>query len=141
MSTDDERQGKRSFNEAEMGLTEDLVEAIADQLGTRAKRESSGLAALAERKDLEPSALAVLMTVFGTRAEKDRRVLIPGWSGVGNVDLLLRRRDPDDALAWMCELKWCGPGNDEDVPVAVELGGGPPGELSQVRVAASSRMV
>jgi hypothetical protein len=112
MSTDDERQGKRSFNEAEIGLTEDLVEEIADQLGTRAKRESSGLAALGERKDLEPSALAVLMTVFGTRAEKDRRVLIPGWSGVGNVDLLLRRRDPEDALAWMCELKWCGPGND-----------------------------
>ncbi len=112
MSTDDERQGKRSFNEAEIGLTEDLVEAIADQLGTRAKRESSGLAALGERKDLEPSALAVLMTVFGTRAEKDRRVLIPGWSGVGNVNLLLRRRDPEDALAWMCELKWCGPGND-----------------------------
>ena len=112
MSSDDERQGKRSFNEAEMGLTEDLVEAIADQLGTRANRESSGVGALRERKDLEPSALAVLMTVFGKRAEKDRRVLIPGWPGVGNVDLLLRRPDPEDALAWMCELKWCGPGND-----------------------------
>ena len=89
MSSDDERQGKRSFNKAEMGLTEDLVEAIADQLGTRANRESSGVGALRERKDLEPSALAVLMTVFGKRAEKDRRVLIPGWPGVGNVDLLL----------------------------------------------------
>ena len=53
-----------------MGLTEDLVEAIADQLGTRANRESSGVGALRERKDLEPSALAVLMTVFGKRAEK-----------------------------------------------------------------------
>ncbi len=112
MSTDDERQGKRSFNEAEMGLTEELVEAIADQLGTRANRESAGVGALRERKDLEPSALAVLMTVFGTRAEKGRRVLIPDWPGVGNVDLLLRRPDPEDALAWMCELKWCGPGND-----------------------------
>ncbi len=112
MSTDDERQGKRSFNEAEMGLTEELVEAIADQLGTRANRESASVGALRERKDLEPSALAVLMTVFGTRAEKGRRVLIPDWPGVGNVDLLLRRPDPEDALAWMCELKWCGPGND-----------------------------
>ncbi len=65
MSTDDERQGKRSFNEAEMGLTEELVEAIADQLGTRANRESAGVGALRERKDLEPSALAILMTVLG----------------------------------------------------------------------------
>ncbi len=102
MSTGDERQGKRSFNDAEMGLTEELVEAIADQLGTRANRESAGTGALRERKDLEPSALAVLTTVFGTRAEKDRRVLIPGWPGVGNVDLLLRRPDPEDALAWIC---------------------------------------
>lgn len=88
------------------GLTEDLVDAIAAGLERRA------VETLAERKDLEPSAVAALTPAFGERVEKDRKISVPHWTGVGNTDLLVREAPGAERPRWVAELKWCRPGHD-----------------------------
>ncbi len=90
-------------------LTHGLVAAIASELERCAEH---GVAGLAERKDLEPAAVAALGGTFAGRVEKDRRVAVPHWVSVGNVDLIVRAGLASEQLALMAELKWCGPGYD-----------------------------
>lgn len=112
MSEDDERQVGQGFDKVKAGLTEDIVHLIAEQLTDRADRDASGVPGLRERKDLEPVAVAALVARFGDLVAKERKVPIPHWPDVGNVDLLLRRPGVEGEPAWICELKWCGPGRD-----------------------------
>jgi hypothetical protein len=72
-----------------------------------------GVGELRERQHLEPVAPSVLEERFSDLAQKDRKVTIPGWERVGNVDLLVREKAMSDSLAILAELKWCGP--DEDI--------------------------
>jgi hypothetical protein len=94
------------------GLTKDLVAAIAAELERRAEHGPDGVAALAELKDLEPSAVAALTPMFGERVEKARKIEVPHWARVGPVDLLVREAPRSDCLSSVAELKWCGPGHD-----------------------------
>lgn len=93
-------------------LTGDHVAAIAAELASRAGALSTGAAALAERKDLEPAAVMALTPTFGERVEKDRKIRIPEWDHVGNVDLLARDAPASKSVTVLGELKWCGPGHD-----------------------------
>ena len=93
------------------GLTEDLVAAISDELERRVDG-GTAWAALAERKDLEPSAVDALTPAFGQRVEKDRKVSVPHWASVGHADLLVRDASRADRLRWVAELKWCRPEHD-----------------------------
>ena len=82
------------------------VDAIAAQLAARAAE--LGGAKLRERKDLEPAAVAGLGPIFEGRVEKSRRVGIPLWDSVGQVDLVVRSPDAQAEFSLLAELKWCG---------------------------------
>lgn len=92
-------------------LTEDLVVAIAIALERRVERGTLW-ATLAERKDLEPSVVAVLAPAFGERVEKSRKIDVPHWTRVGQVDLLVRKAAGSERLCLTVELKWCKSGHD-----------------------------
>lgn len=92
-------------------LNSSLVSAIALLLEQRGEN-AGGIASLAERQDLEPSAVAAMEVVFPGRAEKDRKVSIPGWERVGRVDLVVREENGSDRVAALIELKWCQATND-----------------------------
>lgn len=92
-------------------LGSELVAAIALLLERRAAA-ADGVGWLAERKDLEPVSVAALQAVYPGRAEKSRKVSIPGWERVGQVDLVLRESPGAPTLSAVAELKWCGPGHD-----------------------------
>jgi hypothetical protein len=92
-------------------LRDELVAAIASELEQRAA-EPAGVAGLAERKHLEPATLAALGRAFPGRVEKDRKVAVPLWASVGNVDLVVRAAPATERLVLLAELKWCGPNHD-----------------------------
>jgi hypothetical protein len=71
-------------------------------------RKCGGLSALRERRDLEPETVRALDAIFPALAEKDRKCAIPGWPGVGNVDVIVRQSPGPFALGLSGELKWCG---------------------------------
>ncbi len=92
-------------------LARELVAAIAAELERRAERFRA-IGGMGERADLEPAAVAAISPAFTGRVEKDRRVAVPKWASVGNVDLVVRSKPGSDRLAWVAELKWCRPGDD-----------------------------
>jgi hypothetical protein len=96
----------------QFGLSHEHVAAIADSMRNRALGYDGGVAALAERKDLEPSAAIGLLPAFIDRVETSRRVVIPHWDRVGLADLVLRDAPGSKTAAWVAELKWCGPRED-----------------------------
>jgi len=93
------------------GLTEDLVTEIAAELERRAEH-ALGVMALGERSDLEPGAVAALTPTFGERVERDRKISVPHWAGVGHVDLLVRDAQTAERLHLVAELKWCKRGRN-----------------------------
>lgn len=97
---------------AGLDMTSEHLDAIAAELTRRASQSPGGAADLAERKDLEPWARIALQPTFGDRVETDRKVPVPSWRRVGRVDLVVRGGQEGDTLAWVAELKWCGPGDD-----------------------------
>ena len=93
-------------------LTDEHVVAIAAQLEEQARSIPDGVAGLGERKHMEPGTVRALGPTFGERVEKDRKVAIPHWSHVGNVDLIVRDAPGSKTPSVVGELKWCGPGRD-----------------------------
>jgi hypothetical protein len=91
-------------------LDQELVQAIASVMARRV--EARGIEKVGERKDLEPSTVAVLGAAFPGRVEKERRVTIPDWEQVGNVDIVVRSDPSKPSFAALVELKWAGPGDD-----------------------------
>jgi len=81
-----------------------LADAAAD-LETRAAEKPS-LSSLREVKDLEPAIVGALRQRFPNRIEKSRKIAIPRWSAVGNVDIVVRRQAGSEELALAAELKW-----------------------------------
>lgn len=61
--------------------------------------------ALGETKDLHPEMVAALRALVGEKVYKDRKVLIPHWSQVGNVDLTVSAEVGND-LSLAAEEKW-----------------------------------
>jgi hypothetical protein len=92
-------------------LGDELVAAIASELERRAA-EAAGVDGLAERKDLEPAALAALSEAFPDRVQKDRQVAVPHWASVGHVDVVVRAAPAGERVSLLAELKWCGPSQD-----------------------------
>jgi hypothetical protein len=92
-------------------LNAEIIASIASGLEQCAAGHGA-VVALTERRDLEPAAVAAIGSVFPARAEKDRKVVIPYWEGVGRVDLIVRQASGSEELAAVVELKWCGPGHD-----------------------------
>ena len=87
-----------------------LVQAIATIMERRI--DARGIEKVGERKDLEPATIAVLGAAFPGRAEKERKVAIPDWEQVGNVDVIVRYEPGSSTLSALVELKWAGPGDD-----------------------------
>jgi hypothetical protein len=92
-------------------LQPEHVAAVASEL-VRRTTGPDGAARLAERADLEPVAGAVLGDAFAGRVETDRKVVVPHWASAGRVDLVVRAEPGAERLAWLAELKWCGPRHD-----------------------------
>lgn len=90
-------------------MAEDPVSALPGISLALKETVKSGahLADLGERKHLEPIAAAELLRLFPLLAEKDRKVRIPGWPNVGNVDAVVRVSPGSDRLRFLVELKWC----------------------------------
>jgi hypothetical protein len=84
--------------------------AIAALLEPRAAE--FGVAGLRERKDLEPTCVEGLRPAFGERLEKSRRVAIPQWESVGQVDLVVHSPETSGEFSLLAELKWCGAGRN-----------------------------
>lgn len=85
---------------AALPATAARMEALALELGSTA--------ALREVKHLEPCAVAALQDVLPEReVAKNRRLAIPSWSPVGNVDLLAFPAEPAAEPLIAAELKWC----------------------------------
>lgn len=91
-------------------LDDQLVAAIATVMKRRI--DLRGIEKVGERKDLEPVTVAVLGAAFPDRVEKDRKVAIPDWERVGNVDVVIRHQLAPDQFRALIELKWAGPGDD-----------------------------
>jgi hypothetical protein len=89
-----------------------IVESIAAQLTMRAQM-TGGLDLLAERRDLQPVAEAVLGDLFPDRLVPNRKVVIPIWERVGNVDLTVSEAPGTTTEAGLIELKWSGDGSDK----------------------------
>jgi hypothetical protein len=89
-----------------------IVESIAAQLTTRALM-TGGLDVLAELRDLHPVAEAVLGDLFPGRLVSNRKVVIPIWERVGNVDLTVSEALGTTTEAGLIELKWSGYGSDK----------------------------
>jgi hypothetical protein len=87
---------------------EQLPSVLADaaaELETRA-RDKPSLSSLREVRDLEPAIVTALEKRFPTLVQKSRKIEIPEWKKVGNVDVVVRRATGSDALALAVELKW-----------------------------------
>jgi hypothetical protein len=91
-------------------LDDHLVQAIATIMERRI--QARGIEVVGERKDLEPSTVAVLGAAFPDRVEKERKVAIPDRKRVGNADIIVRTEPGSSALSALVELKWAGPGDD-----------------------------
>lgn len=91
-------------------LDDQLVQAIATIMERRIA--ARGVEKVGERKDLEPATIAVLGEAFPDRVDKERKVAIPDWERVGNVDVIVRREPGSSAVSALIELKWAGPGDD-----------------------------
>lgn len=91
-------------------LDDQRVGAIATIMERRI--EARGVEKVGERKDLEPATIAILGAAFPGRVEKERKVEIPDWRRVGNVDVIVRHEKGSSALSALIELKWAGPGDD-----------------------------
>ena len=89
-----------------------IVESIAARLTTRAEM-TGGLNVLAELRDLQPVATAVLGDVFPGRLVSNRKIVIPIWERVGNVDLTVGEAPGTITEAGLIELKWSGGGTDK----------------------------
>lgn len=84
----------------------EVARDVAEALEERARRRG-GLSALGERADLEPEFFRALDARFPGRAEKDRKLDVPAWPLVGNVDVLVRTAPSSRSLLLAAELKWC----------------------------------
>jgi hypothetical protein len=73
----------------------DVINEIALRMGELATTDV-GVGELRERHHLEPVARSVLEERFSDLAQKDRKLAIPGWERVGNVDLLVREKAMSD---------------------------------------------
>jgi hypothetical protein len=84
------------------------VNAIAEALRRRAS--VIGIGAFTERKALEPATVQALTSVFGAAVEKSRKVSIPCWASVGQVDIVVRASNVPGTYTYQLlgELKWCG---------------------------------
>jgi hypothetical protein len=98
--------------EAVLGLNGGGMDRIATELERRAGDSGADVASLAERKDLEPGTVAALKPLLGDWVQSDRKVDVPHWPGVGRTDLVVLNGETTQTLAWLAELKWCGPGRD-----------------------------
>jgi hypothetical protein len=85
-----------------------LRDVAADM--TRRADDRGGPDRLRERADLEPAFVGALQTQFGDRAQKDRKVIVPGWSRIGRVDAIVRAEAGSGALELAVELKWAAAG-------------------------------
>jgi hypothetical protein len=65
-----------------------------------------GLDYISEVKDLEPELVKSLGALLPGRVEKNKKIAIPHWGTVGNVDLVVRREPGSQALSLAAELKW-----------------------------------
>lgn len=92
-------------------INNSIINEIALRMGELATTDV-GVGGLRERRHLEPVARSVLGERFSDLAEKDRKVAIPAWERVGNVDLLVRETPTSKSFMILAELKWCGPGED-----------------------------
>jgi hypothetical protein len=68
--------------------------------------DKPSLSSLREVKDLEPAIVTALKKRCPTRVQKSKKIEIPQWKKVGNVDVVVRRAMGSDALALAVELKW-----------------------------------
>ena len=87
-------------------IDQPAIDRIALALASRVG--AAGVGSLGERRDLEPAAVEGLGQVFGDRVTKSRRVPIPQWQSVGQVDVVVRLDDAPDVFSVLAELKWCG---------------------------------
>jgi hypothetical protein len=90
--------------------SEDLDQAGIEAIAAELERDvvALGGAAISERKDLEPATVSALGPLFGGRVQKSRKVLVPHWAKVGQVDLVLESLGSPKEFSWLAELKWCG---------------------------------
>jgi hypothetical protein len=98
--------------EGVLGLSEYVIPRVADALKRRANATPDGIAGLGERADLEAATIEGLDPIVHPYAKRDRKVTIPDWPNVGRVDIVVGTGKEDPPLAWIAELKWCGPGRD-----------------------------
>jgi hypothetical protein len=92
-------------------LDQQGVELIAAHLATRAEL-TGGVDLLAERRDLQPAAEAILGELFADRLAPNRKVVIPIWERVGHVELTVLEAPGATTDAGLIELKWSGGDND-----------------------------
>jgi hypothetical protein len=89
-------------------VIEQLPSVLADaaaELEAKAEDKPS-LSSLREVKDLEPAIVTALEKRCPTRVQKSKKIKIPQWTKVGNVDVIVRREPSSNALALAAELKW-----------------------------------
>jgi hypothetical protein len=92
-------------------INNSMVNEMADRMRDLAT-DGVTVDELRERRHLEPVARSVLNQRFPDLAEKDRKVAIPGWERIGNVDVLVREAAMIDRFTILAELKWCAPKQD-----------------------------
>ena len=68
---------------------------------------------LGETRDLQPEMVAALQALLRNGVWPNAKIPIPRWEGIGHVDVAVREKDDEDALALAAELKWGKP--DEGV--------------------------
>jgi len=90
-------------------VTADLMLALPAIANRLRAHVAAGLplSGLGEMGHLEPAAVGELGRAFPSRVEKNRKVAIPAWSTVGNVDLIIRASPGSQRLTHVIELKWC----------------------------------
>jgi hypothetical protein len=81
-----------------------VLPTVARALEARASAKG-GLDRLGEVKDLEPEMVTALSASSSLIVEKARKIAVPGWSPVGNVDVVCRR-SPYEPPTHGIELKW-----------------------------------
>jgi uncharacterized protein DUF6508 len=88
----------------------DPIATAAPEIAARMRALAADLgstAALREVKHLEPSTVAALKQAYpGREVEKNRKLPIPSWSPIGNVDVVMHPASDGDPLV-AAELKRC----------------------------------
>jgi hypothetical protein len=91
-------------------MSKDPIRLVTPDIARRMQALAEGLGgagALREVKHLEPSAVNALREAYpGRKVERNRKIPIPSWSPVGNVDVIVHPAAADDSMIAL-ELKWC----------------------------------